>query len=439
MHQSRCQRSRSVTSLRTSLRNFGVSMNYVYYASLVAVGLRSKIVRRRSSSGQPASRRRFKASLGFQAIAGLALLLALIAPGSLLRAQTIYGSSSGVVQDPSGAVMRGVAVTVRESSTTTEYKTVTNKSGSYRVSFLKPGGYTVRFEKDGFAQDITDELNIVLNQALVVDRALRLGTNSEVVTVTGAATSLNDTNPQVGGELNTQELIDLPESTGTKGANEFLITKTFAGAGSTSQDYSNVNNLSLGGGRPVTNPLIIDGLPSNMGVDGTYGLVPTPDSTEELQVLTAPFSAQYGQSGGGAVLTTTKSGTEKFHGSAFESYSSQSLNALGYFTVPGTVINPSSFHYFGGSIGGPVLIPKLFDGRKHRLYFFTDWEDTLTHANSPYNVVVPTAAELTGDFSGPSPQGGPTPTIYDPQTTTVVGGKTVRTPFPGNIVPKSRL
>jgi hypothetical protein len=141
-----------------------------------------------------------------------------------------------------------------------------------------------------------------------------------------------------------------------------------------------------------------------MGVDGTYGLVPTPDSTEELQVLTAPFSAQYGQSGGDAVLTTTKSGTEKFHGSAFESYNSQSLNALGFFTVPGTVINPSSFHYFGGSIGGPVLIPKLFDGRKHRLYFFTDWEDTLTHANSPYNVVVPTAAELTGDFSGPSPQ-----------------------------------
>jgi Carboxypeptidase regulatory-like domain len=168
-------------------------MNYVYYASLVAVGLRSKIVRRRSSSGQPASRRRLKASLDFQAIAGLALLLALTAPGSLLRAQTIYGSISGVVQDPSGAVMPGVAVTVRESSTTTEYKTVTNKSGSYRVSFLKPGGYTVRFEKDGFAQDITDELNIVLNQALVVDRALRLGTNSEVVTVTGAASSMTPT------------------------------------------------------------------------------------------------------------------------------------------------------------------------------------------------------------------------------------------------------
>jgi len=409
-------------------------MNCVFSPTFVTVRLLSNIV-----AGSHSSSKRRVWSRALPLVCGRALALVLVISGGLLHAQTFYGSISGVIKDSSGAIMPGVAVTVRESTTATEYKTLTNKGGSYRVSFLKPGTYTVRFEKDGFAQYITGELNIVLNQELAVDGTLRLGTTSQVITVTGAESSLNDTNPQVGGQLSTQELIDLPEVTNTHGANEFLITKTFAGVSSTSQDYSNVNNLSLGGGRPVTNPLIIDGLPSNMGVDGTYGLVPTPDSTEELQVLTAPFSAQYGQSGGGAVLTTTKSGTARFHGSAFESYSSQSLNALGYFTAPGTVVNPSSFHYFGGSIGGPVLIPKIFDGRKHRLYFFTDWEDTLTHANSPYNVVVPTAAELTGDFSGLSPQGGPTPTIYDPLTTKVGGGKAVRTPFPGNIIPKSRL
>lgn len=335
--------------------------------------------------------------------------------------------------------MPDVAVTVHESNTSTEYKTITNKGGSYRVSFLKPGTYTVRFAKDGFEQYVTDQLNIVLNQELVVDGALHVGTISEVVTVSGATTSINATNPQVGGELSTAELIDLPEVTSTHGANEFLITKTFAGVSSTSQDYSNVNNLSLGGGRPVTNPIIIDGLPSNMGVDGTYGLVPTPDSTEELQVLTSPFSAQYGQSGGGAILTTTKSGTEKFHGGAFESYGSQSLNALGYFTAHGAVVPASVFNYFGGSIGGPVLLPKLFDGRKHRLYFFTDWEDTLTHAAAQLNTDVPTMAERSGDFSGLSPQGTPTPTIYDPMSTKIVNGKPVRTPFQGNIIPTQRL
>jgi outer membrane receptor protein involved in Fe transport len=417
----------------------------VSYTSSVTVRLRSSIIHRSHSSGKRAC------SLALQVIRGLALVLTLIVPGSLLHAQTFYGSINGIVKDPSGAVVPGVAVTVRESTTSTEYKTVTNKSGSYRVSFLKPGGYTVHFEKDGFAQYVTGELNIVLNQELAVDGALKLGANSEVITVADAASSLNSTNSQIGGELSTQELIDLPESTGSKGANEFLITKTFAGASSTSQNYSNVNNLSLGGGRPVSNPIIIDGLPSNMGIDGTYGLIPTPDSTEELQVLTAPFSAQYGQSGGGAILTTTKSGTEKFHGTAFESYNSQNLNALGYFTKPNTVIQPTYFHYFGGSIGGPVRIPRLFDGRKHHLYFFTDWEDTLNHQNAPFNSTVPTAAELTGDFSGISPQGVPTSLIYDPLTTCGVGtnpactavqkaGKApTRTPFPGNIIPKSRL
>ena len=403
---------------------------FSFHASLVAV------------------RQRFNA---IRSACGLILLLGLIFSSGSLDAQTFYGSIKGIVKDPSGAVVPGVAVTVRESGTTTEYKTVTNKAGSYRVSFLKPGGYTLRFEKDGFTQYVTDELNIVLNQELVIDAGLRVGANSEVVTVTSAGTSLNDTNSQIGGELSTQELIDLPESTGSKGANEFLITKTFAGASSTSQDYSNVNNLSLGGGRPVSNPIIIDGLPSNMGIDGTYGLIPTPDSTEELQVLTAPFSAQYGQSGGGAILTTTKSGTDRFHGTGFESYSSQNLIARGYFTPKTTVIQPSYFHYFGGSVGGPVILPKLFNGRKHRLYFFTDWEYTLNHANSPFNTTVPTAAELTGDFSGVSPQGVPTLPIYDPLTTCGTGTNPTcttaqktgavpeRTQFPGNMIPKSRL
>jgi hypothetical protein len=397
-------------------------MNCVFLASLVRARLRS--------SGNFGMIRMVLAVL---------FAASLIVPGLPLHAQTFYGSISGVVKDPSGAVVSGAAVAVRESNTATEYKTTTNRSGSYRISFLKPGNYVVRIEKTGFAQYATDELSIVLNQERIVDGVLQVGANSEVITVTGGSSSLNDTNSQIGGELSTQELIDLPESTGTKGANEFLITKTFAGASSSSQDYSNVNSLSLGGGRTGTNPIIIDGLPSNMGIDGTYGLIPTPDSTEELQVLTAPFSAQYGQSGGGAILTTTRSGTAKFHGTAFESYSSQNLNALGYFTRPNTIIQPSYFHYFGGSVGGPIILPRVLDGRKHNLYFFTDWEYTLNHANSPFTTTVPTAAELTGDFSGVTPTGFATQPIYDPLTTTTVGKVATRTQFPGNIIPKSRF
>jgi hypothetical protein len=353
--------------------------------------------------------------------------------------QTFYGAVTGVVKDSSGAALPGVTVTVSETTTKTEYKTTTSGVGNYRVSFLKPGGYTVRFAKDGFEQSVSDSFNLVLNQEVVLDAHLNVGANSEMVTVNESLTTLNSTDAQIGGELSNRELVDLPENISSKGANEFLVTKVFAGASSTSQDYSNVNNLSLGGGRPVSNPIIIDGLPSNMGVDGTYGLIPTPDSTEELQTLTSPFSAQYGQSGGGAILTTTKSGTAEFHGSAFETYSSQDLDALNWFTAPGTKINPSSFHYFGGSLGGPVRIPKVIDGRKHNLYFFTDWEDTLSHTSAPFNTTVPTAAELTGDFSGTSPEGGATPTIYDPLSTKVAGKSVTRTPFPGNRIPTARI
>src|SRR3984885_295604 len=391
----------------------------------------------RKNRGTPAGRPPRKSLLQIV----FCLLFVSVIPACLpLDAQTFYASLSGVVTDPSGAVVSGAAVTVVEVTTSAAYKTTTNHQGSYRVSFLKPGEYIVHVQKAGFEEYKTATIPLVLNQEAVVDATLQVGSESEAITVNAQGTALNDTNPQIGNQFGSNDLINLPENISTHGAEELLLSAQVPGVSSTSPDYSNPNNISLGGGRPDTNPIIVDGLPSNMGVDDTYGLVPTPDSTEELQVLTSPFSAQYGQSGGGAVLTTTKSGTENFHGSAFESYSSQDLNALGYFTAPGTVVQPSYFHYFGGSVGGPVWIPKLFDGRKYRLYFFTDWEDTLTHADTTFNAVVPTTAELNGDFSGPSPEGGgPTATIYDPLSTQIVNGKPVRTPFPGNVIPRSRL
>jgi hypothetical protein len=354
-------------------------------------------------------------------------------------AQTIYGSISGTVMDQSGALVPAASVTVRESDTATEYKTLTNGSGAYHVAFLKPGGYTVRFEANGFSLYTTKEVQVVLDRDVKVDAALKLGSNTETVVVSAAATSLNLTNAQVGGQLDTSELIDLPEVIGSKGAQTDLIAKVFPGVSSTSQDYSNHNDTSFGGGRPDTNPIIVDGLPSNQSVDGTGGLLPTPDSTEELQVLTSPFSAQYGQTGGGAVLFSTKAGTDKFHGSLFEYYNSQNLDALGYFTAPGTVITANHFNYYGGSVGGPVLIPRVFDGRKHHLFFFTDWENTSSRSSNSKNTDVPTVAERGGDFSGPTPQGTVNPTIYDPSTTIVTGGTTSRTAFQGNVIPKARL
>lgn len=366
-------------------------------------------------------------------------LVCIFVAGSVLRAQTFYASLSGNVTDQSGAAVPEAAVTVKETATSAQYKTVTNSRGSYQVSFLKPDDYVVEVQKSGFENYKTSAIPLVLNQAAVVDVTLHVGAESQVVVVDAQGTALNDVNAEIGNEIGSSDLVNLPENIGTHGAEELLLSAQVPGVSSTSPDYSNPNNISLGGGRPDTNPIIVDGLPSNMGVNDTYGLVPSPDSTEELQVLTSPFSAQYGQSGGGAILTTTKSGTQSFHGSLFEYHNDQSLNALNYFSAPNTLRPVQVFNYFGGSIGGPVWIPKVVNGRKRHLFFFTDWEDTLNANSRTLLNNVPTTAERGGDFSGNTPQGVPTPPIYDPQTLKIVNGKIQGTQFSGNVIPSGRM
>ncbi len=367
------------------------------------------------------------------------LIASVIALSKPIAAQTIYASVSGEATDTTGAALPDASITVIETATSAEYKTVTNRQGAYHVSFLKPGDYVIRAHKAGFEEYQSSTIPLVLNQPAVVDITLRIGAESQTVTVNAAGTALNDTNAQIGNQIGSSDLVNLPENIGTHGAEELLLSAQVPGVSSTSPDYSNPNNISLGGGRPDTNPIIVDGLPSNMGVNDTYGLVPTPDSTEELQVLTSPFSAQYGQSGGGAIITTTKSGTSGFHGSLFEYHNDQSLNALSYFSAPNALRPVNVFNYFGGSVGGPVLLPKIFNGRKHHLFFFTDWEDTLNASSKTLTTDVPTALERQGNFSGPDPEGAATPTIYDPKTLVYVNGKLTGTPFQNNTIPTSRL
>lgn len=362
----------------------------------------------------------------------------LLAPNTLV-AQSSYGSISGIVADPSGAVVPGAAVIITNVATGVKDKTQTGARGTYRVSFLKPGQYVVEVAMKGFQKYKTHPIHLVLNQAAVVDATLQLGKETETITVSAAGTGLNQINPQVGAQFGSSDLINLPETITNHGANELLLAKLTPGVAATNTDYGNVNNMTYGGGAAGTAQIIVDGVPSNMGTDDTYGFVPTPNSTQELQILTAPFSAQYGQTGGGALLTTTKSGTQSFHGSLFFFHNDQSLNAVNYFTPPHTVKPVSVYNYFGGAIGGPVWIPRIFDGRKHHLFFFTDWEDTLNPRASTFNQNVPTDLERQGNFTGPTPEGTPTPTIYDPATSTVVNGVRQEDPFPGNIIPTDRL
>ncbi len=335
--------------------------------------------------------------------------------------------------------MEGAKVTVTDEATTVATAVVSNHSGNYVVPFLKPGTYQVTFEKPGFAKIVSSGIQLVLNQDARLDAVLQPGAVTQTVTVEATGTQVNRVSSEISGEIGHEDLINLPESISSHGASALGMLLVFPGLSGSSPDYSNLNDNSFAGGRPDTVPIIIDGLPSNMGADNTYGFVPSPYSAEELQVLTVAFSAQYGQTGGGAILTTTKAGTNDVHGVLFETHNDQSLNALNFFSAATTVRTKAIFNNFGGAIGGPVYIPKLFNGRKHLTFFFTDWEDTLEPKGSLTNTDVPTAAELQGNFSGPTPQNTAPLIVYDPSTTATVNGKVTRSPFPGNIIPQSRF
>ena len=149
------------------------------------------------------SRKRARGQDFYQILCSSALVVAFFFHCAPTDAQTFYGSVSGIVKDSDGAVISEVAVTVHENNTATEYKTITNKAGAYRVSFLKPGSYTLRFEHGGFAQYVTNAQNLVLNQELVVDTVLKLGEATETINVSSSADVLNQTNSQIGGELST--------------------------------------------------------------------------------------------------------------------------------------------------------------------------------------------------------------------------------------------
>lgn len=333
-------------------------------------------------------------------------------------AQTIAASIGGIVKDSSGAVVPGVKVVVTDKATNVSVNTQTNGAGVYQAPFLQPDTYRVTFTKEGFKSDVEENVPLVMNQQARVDVTLVLGSTTQSVTVTATAPQLDRESPVIGSTQSNSDLIKLPQTIGSSGPTEDLLSKIFAGASSTSQNYTNHNDVSAAGGRPDTIPTIIDGLPVNQSADNTGGFEPTPDTTEELQMQITPYSAQYGQTGGGVILTTTKAGTNNLHGALFEYHNDQGLNAVDFFNARPYVKPENIFNYFGGNAGGPVYIPGLWNGRKRHTFFFAGLEETINFSPKTLNTEVPTAMELQGNFSGPTPTNTTTPTIYDPSTTT---------------------
>lgn len=363
------------------------------------------------------------------------LLLLVAAATPRLLAQTYTGSIGGTVVDPNGSAVPGASVTVRQPALNLTLKTTTDGSGAFLVPFLQPGSYEVLATANGFKETVNPSIAVQISQPVRLELRLAVGDVSERVEVTADTAALNTISSEIGYSVSDKVLEDIPlVNQGSRGRSPLLLSKILPGVSSTSTNNSNINNFSFGGGRPVTNEILVDGLPTTNVSDQTYTFTPSPESLQELKVLTAPFSAEYGHTGGGVMALSSKSGTNAYRGMVFDYFRNRILNARAPFQ--GALTQKYVQNTPGGNFGGPVRLP-LYDGR-NKTFFFADFNVTLSNTGGFFQTLVPTTAERGGDFSRTILGGRPV-AIYDPLSTRQEGGRVVRDLFPDGRIPAARI
>ncbi|HLY62020.1 MAG TPA: carboxypeptidase-like regulatory domain-containing protein [Terriglobia bacterium] len=380
------------------------------------------------------------------------LLLSLMAGtlaffGSTPRAiaQESRGTITGEVFDSSGAVVPGASVTVTNMSTQFKNEAKTNDQGNYTVPFIAPGRYKVSVGAPGF--ELSErEVELRIHDVLQLDFNLVIGQTSQAVQVTAATPLLQDANANLGQVIDTRLLQELPTQHGSVFSLVYLepgVTNTYRGG---SQTYSTdalqtifASGVSMNGTPASKGDYTIDGTPNTQTTWGNSFLnSPPADAVQEFKVETA-FDASVGHTSGTIMNVVLKSGGNQLHGSAFDFVRNTSWNANDFFSnqvnQPPT---PFSYYRYGGSFGGPVYIPKVYDGR-NRTFFFISYETYDLAEPDPFTGSVPTAAEDKGDFSALLAL-GPQYQIYDPATIAPAGnGRFSIQPFAGNIIPAGRI
>ncbi len=365
----------------------------------------------------------------------VALMLELLTL-TCIRAQVSTGTIAGIVEDASGAVVPNADVVVKQIATGDARPTRSNSSGEFRMPFLPPGDYTVSVTAGGFKTKSLTDLTLRIDQTLNLRVGLEVGASTETVNVTGAAPLVDSATSSLGQVIGNQQIIDLP----LNGRNPFALGLL---SGNTTPMFGMGSNLPFiaGGGRFSANEVTLDGVDnntvSNAGAIGRNGIavVPSVDAVQEFKVKTSTFSAEFGHAAGAVVNATIKSGTNQFHGTLFEFLRNNVLDANNFFTnAAGQPRAPFHQNQFGFAVGGPVLIPKVYNGH-NRTFFFADYQGTRQNTSAGNSITdVPPAALRAGDFSSVK-----TP-IFDPATRRIgPTGLVIADPFPGNIIPSNRL
>lgn len=363
---------------------------------------------------------------------------------SVARAQEYRASITGQVADPSGAPVAGAKVVVKNVATNIESATVTSESGRYSVLYLTPGEYTATVEATGFKRLIRQGLDVRVGDALLLDLTLELGETQQSVTVTAQAAVLQTETASSGQVMDRRRISDLPLLDG----NPFTLSRLAAGVVYTDRvtkttdrpfDVGATSRINAAGATGY-NEFTLDGTP-NMGAGtsytGTVAYIPPADAVEEFRIETASFDAQFGHTAGATVNVMLRSGTNQLHGTAYEFFRHDKLSANDFFlNSAGRPRDPLRYNRWGATAGGPIYVPRLYDGR-NRTFFFFAYEGLKDRFPQVSQFTVPTEAERRGDFSALSRAGI---TIYDPRTAVrLPNGRIQRDPFPGNAIPANRL
>lgn len=375
------------------------------------------------------------------------LLSGLLAFGCVSATAQTTGTIVGTVRDNTGAVIPGATVTITETSMGTAVKYTTDAAGAYNAPLLIPGTYSVAVQKNGFQQSVHPGVVVQTSSTQRVDVVLQIGSVTQTVSVTTQTQLVDTESADVGQVIASGQPQVLP----LNGRDYFQLallvpavtpgTPTSALSGQSSNVPRGDSDFNAFGMSDGANSMLVDGIDNQEYTFGAGILEPDLEAVKEFKVETGYFSAQYGR-GAGVVMVSTNSGTNDFHGNLFEFVRNSAVDAKLYFTQPG-VSQPFRRNQFGAALGGPVLIPKLYNGRNRTFFFIETAFERQLLADSTVDTV-PTAQTRLGNFQGYETANGTPITIYDPNTTqlnpaynpsqpvSASNPQYVRSPFPNN-------
>ena len=343
----------------------------------------------------------------------------LLAIAAVALAQTGDGTVSGFITDPSGSAVPGAKITLKNTGTQVTTDTDTNNAGFYTFQFVIPGTYQVSVAAAGFQHEVHPNIHVQTAQSVRQDFALQVGQAQQQITVNGGADQIQTDNASVGTVMNTRAIDELP----LNGRNPLALVALTPGVipeGQSMQNGAGTNNsaygnFQIGGGVANQSNWMLDGATMVVPFGHAVELLPSQELIKEFNVLENNLPPQYGGFAGGVVNLTTKTGTNDLHGDVYEFLRNKVLNANNFFNNRnGVPTGAFTQNQFGFTLGGPVIVPKLYNG-KNKTFFFANYEGFRLRQGQGLILSVPTQAMRNGDFSALGVN------IYNPFTTTATG------------------